>query len=374
MRLTLFALAFMAVLTTSAQADPFADGKKAQTDEKFELALESFKKATAQKPLDGEAWYELGWTYNELGKYADAVKALSKAKLYLKDAPKVFYESGYANDFADNIPDAVKDYQKAIELKSNYADAYRQLANIAFDIDKDYDKALKLYNQYVNYSTEADISSKTWYKKGFSEIEFEKWDDAITSLKKSIALDDKYAAAFDEIGYAYYKTGDAELATEAYLTSAKLLGTSSTPYTGLGDVYHYLKEQPDQAMVYYKKAIEINPKSASSQFGVGWCYNDKSEYAAAIPYLKKAVEITDTYTSAYTELGYSYYGLGRYSDALLLLQKSISLTPTASAYYYQGLCFVNLKQKTKALEVQKKLEQLGSDNAAVLLTKINEMK
>jgi tetratricopeptide (TPR) repeat protein len=40
-----------------------------------------------------EAWYELGWCYNELKKYEDAIIAFGNAKTWWKDVAKVYYES-----------------------------------------------------------------------------------------------------------------------------------------------------------------------------------------------------------------------------------------------------------------------------------------
>ena len=378
MRLFITILAMASLFTGWTQPagspDYFAEGKKAKTEKNYTLAIENFKKATAQKSDDGEAWYELGWCFNELAKYADAIKPLENAKIHWKNQAKVYYESGYAYDFAGLIDKAVNDYLKCIELSSSYAGAYRQLANIYFDVDKDYKNALKYYSQYIDYSLESEISSKTWYKKGFSENELGEYEDAVMSLNKSVALDDKYAAAYNELGFAYYKLSRADEAIEAYTASQKLEPNSSAACSGLGDVYRFLKKNPDEAFNYYKKGVEINPKSHNSNFGVGWCYNEKADYASAIPYLQKAIELNNKYAFSFTELGYSYYALKRYDEALIELDKSIKIAESGVPYYYCGLCYIAKNQKTKAQDIYKKLTDLNSPDAATLLAKINAMQ
>jgi tetratricopeptide (TPR) repeat protein len=374
----LLTVSAVAMITTAwsqqtASTDYFAEGKKAKTDKNFELALENFKKATVQKPTDGEAWYELGYCYNELEKYADAIPVLKNAKVYWKNQAKVFYESGYANDYGGKTDDAIQDYKKCIELDENFSGAYRQLGNIYFDIDKDYKTALEYYNQYIDYSVVTDISSKTWHRKGYCENEMGNYEDAIMNLKKSIALDSKYAAAYDELGFAYYKLNRADEAIEAYTTSKQLDPASSTSSSGLGDIYRFLKKDIDQAFSNYKKGAELNAKSQNCNYGMGWCYNEKADYKAAIPYLKKAVELNNKYAAAYTELGYAYYALKKYDEALVELGKSVALFDASAPDYYMGLCYIGKNQKIEAQQIYKKLVELNSPDAENLLKKINAM-
>lgn len=261
MRSLLTITAFFCLASSWSQpTDYFAEGKKAKEAKNFTLALENFKKATDQKPTDGEAWYELGWCQNELGKYTDAIAALKNAKTYWKDQAKVYYESGYANDYANNVDDAIADYKKCIELSPSYSSAYRDLANIYFDVDKDYETALDYYDSYINYSLESEISNKTWYRKGYCENEAEEFEDAIISLKKSIALDAKYAPSLKELGYAYYglKRYDEAL-TE--LNKSLQIEESNTAYYYCGLCY-IAQNQKTKAQDIYKKLVEIKSPDA----------------------------------------------------------------------------------------------------------------
>ena len=360
------------VWSQAVTTDYFADGMKAIEGKNYTQAIEYFKKATEQKPQYGEAWYELGWCYNEQAKYEDAINALQHAKTWWKDA-KVYYESGYANDFGGKTADAIADYKKCIELNETYAGAYRQLANVYFDVSKDYKTALSYYVRYVKYGTEKDITAKTWYKKGYCEIEVSQYDEALISLQRAIAIDNKYAAAHDELGYVYYKQGKADEAIAAYNNSRQLDSNSSAACSGLGDVYRYLKKNADEALNWYKKGVRLNPKSQNCNYGTGWCYNEKGKYRDAIPYLKKTIEINSQYTAAYTELGYAYYALKRYDEALTELDNSLKLAETAVCYYYKGLCYVAKNQRLDAQDMYKKLVALKSPDAANLLKRIDTM-
>jgi tetratricopeptide (TPR) repeat protein len=200
------------------------------------------------------------------------------------------------------------------------------------------------------------------------------YEDAIIYLKKSIALDNKYAAAYDELGFAYYKLNRADEAIEAYTTSKQLDPASSTSSSGLGDIYRLLKKDIGQAFTNYKKGVELNANSQNCNYGVGWCSNEKADYKAAIPYLKKAVELNNKYAAAYTELGYAYYALKRYDEALVELGKSVALTDASAPNYYMGLCYIGKNKKIEAQQIYKKLVELNSPDAENLLKKINAMQ
>ena len=353
-------------------SDHFAEGMKAIEAKNYTLAIEHFKKATEQKPQHGEAWYELGWCYNEQEKYEEAVNALQQAKNWWKEA-KVYYESGYANDLAGKTNDAISDYKKCIESSETYAGAYRQLATIYFDKNKDYKTALSYYTSYVKYAAEKDIVARVWFKKAYCESETNQYDEAMISLRKAITADSKYAAAYDEMGYIYYKQGKADEAIAAYTTSRQLDTSGSLACSGLGDVYRYLKKNTDEALNWYKKGARLNPKSQNCNYGAGWCYNEKGKYRDAVPYLKKTIEINNQYTVAYTELGYAYYALKRYDEALIELDNSLKLSETPVCYYYKGLCYVAKNQRLDAQDMYKKLLSLKSPDAANLLKRIDTM-
>jgi tetratricopeptide (TPR) repeat protein len=377
MRLLLTIIGLYIITPVLAQpagnTDHFAAGMKAIESKNYTQAIVHFKNAVAQKPQYGEAWYELGWCYNEQAKYEEAINALQQAKTWWKDAAKVYYESGYANDFGGKTAEAIKDYKKCIELSETYASAYRQLANIYFDIDKDYKTALSYYTAYIKYNEGKDITAKIWYRKGYTEIETNQYNEALISLQKAVGLDNKYASAYDEMGYVYYKQGKADEAIAAYTTSRQADTSGSAACSGLGDTYRYLKKNTDEALTWYKKGAQLNPKSQNCNYGAGWCYNEKGKYSDAIPYLKKTVAINNQYAAAYTELGYAYYALKRYDDAIAELDRSLKLSETATVYYYKGLCYVGKYQKLEAQAMYQKLIELKSADASNLLKRIDTM-
>lgn len=377
MRSLLLSIMLLTCLWASARqktaTELYDDGLQARTNKNYTEAVDLFRKVIALDPSNGKAWYELGWCSNELKNYSDAATALEKARDLLGDQAKIFFELGYANQFLNNKETSRFNYQRCLQLNKEYSGAYRQLGHLYFEQFVAYDSSLKYLNEYISRTKEEDVTALAWYRKGYCEVEFGQYELGIVSLKKATVIDNKYLNAFNELGYAYYKLKKINEAVDAYRTAQYINPENSTAYTGLGDVYRILKKDPDAAFDQYRKAVEVNPKSANSLYGMGWYFNEKSRYDDAVIQLKKAIEINPKSSQFYTELGYSYYGQKKYYDAISTFDQSLAIRESSLALYYKGLALIELNDKTKAQEVQRKLQPISADLATKLQTKINAL-
>jgi tetratricopeptide (TPR) repeat protein len=266
--LTLFTIT-ISVFAQETATSLFEKGKEIKNAGKHSEALPYFLKATEKKSDYGEAWYEVGWYYNETNNYKGAVIALNKAKEYWKDQYKVFYELGYALYSMDSA------------------------------------------------------------------------DAAITNFNKAITSNPQY-----------------------------LLG-----YMGLGDAFRRLKENSKEAISWYKKVLEHDNNNRKANYWIGWCANDLSQFDVAIVHLKKAIELDGADMLAKTELGYSYYASGQFENAIAVLKDTEKALPKVeTALFYQGMCYVKVKNKADAVKKYNELEIMGSEHALELLSEIRSMK
>lgn len=351
--------------------DLYDEGIRLEGQKEYSRALESFKKAIAARSTYKEALFEAGWCSNELGQYNDAISYLTKARDMGFKEPKVYFELGYASQKLGKNTDARTNYDRCIELKKDYKLAYKYRGNLSFT-QGSYEAALEDYAVYESY--ESNITSDDfYYKKGYCLNESGKYNDAIEALNRSAELKSDEPSTYDELGYAYYKIENPDGAIKNYNKSVDLKPSSNVPYLGLGDVYKEIKKNTDEALKNYLKAVSLKPESKKGQYCVGWCYNDKGQYNDAIPYLQKAISLDGQYFNALTELGYSYYALQKYYDALAQFKKVMNIKKTILAYYYSGLCYVELKTKSEALKMYDELRALSNSYADKLKQRIDNM-
>ena len=69
---------------------------------------------------------------------------------------------------------------------------------------------------------------------------------------------------------------------------------------------HFDKKEWDDAMVCYKRAIELEPSYADAYINLGLCYRYQLKYDNAREEYKKALDVNPRYTLAWNNIGYTY--------------------------------------------------------------------
>lgn len=353
-------------LAQSTAKDWYDKGIDLKKDSKYEEAITAFKKAVSLKNDYNEALYQLGWCYNEKEMYKEALEVLQNEAKYNPTKPAASqFEMGYALKGLGQYDDAIEAFTKVLGLDEDYELAYKERGNCYYEKDE-YEKALDDYNIYA--SMEDEISDEYYYyKKGWCENDMEKYEDAVKSLTKAIGLDDRYSAAYEELGWAQYNLSNDADAESAYRTANQTDPDMKRGLMGLVDVYKSGLKEYDSALVYAKKALQFYPENASLNYKAGWCYNEKEMYIQAIPYLQKALQINKDYLDAHLELGYASYKLKKYDEALAELKKVMSGDEKDElSRYYAGLCYHEKKDPSNLKKMIQELQTLGSDYAQEL--------
>lgn len=122
----------------------------------------------------------------------------------------------------------------------------------------------------------------------------------------------------------------------------------------LGDIYARQKQnEPSEAA--FKKAIEINPKSAAAWDGLAALYNSTNRLDLAADAAAKAMELHGAdgggdATSAYNT-GAIMMNSGKVAEAKVQFQRAIQLDPTmAEAHFQLGMTFINEGNVAEAIK------------------------
>ena len=93
----------------------------------YEGAQATFKRYLVLLPNSPDILIQLGMTYNDQGKFAEAEKCFEKAMTDPKN-PKALYERGLARQQQGKLREAVADYTNALKYKPDYPDAANDMA------------------------------------------------------------------------------------------------------------------------------------------------------------------------------------------------------------------------------------------------------
>ncbi len=365
----------LTALPLSAQdATIFNDeGVKLKEARNSAAAMVKFKEAIKLKPDYTEALYNLGWCQNDTKDYTGAIISLRKARDGWSTIAKVHFELAYAFEKTNMTDSAIRSYNTCLLYKDDYSLAYKQLGYISYE-KKEYGIALLYFAKYEAAAKASITDYQYWYRKGFMYNAQKNYETAKLSLTKSLQFKKDYINTYLELGFSASKLKQNDEAIGYFNKAIEIDPKSHIPYNGIGEVYKDNLQDRLEAINWYNKSLAINPNERKANYGIGYCLNSLQKCNEAIPFLKRSIQYENTYTVAYVELGYSYYKTNNYDLALINFNKAIELNPkNENARYYAGLVYIAQKNITRAQQMVDELKALSSKNAAGLQEKVNKM-
>jgi superkiller protein 3 len=351
----------------------YQDGVRFKEQKKITEAVDKFTQAIQLQPGYTEALYELGWCRNDLKDYKGALEALRQTLPAWNNIPKVFFEMGYALEKTGFTDSAIISYNKCLSIKPDYSLAFKQLGYIYYQ-KSEMNSAVENFAKYEANAKSPITDYLFWYRKGFCLNALKKYTEAKPALQKSLEFKSDYANTLLELGFACSRSIEEDQAIVYYNKAIELDPKSHIGYNGIAEVYRDYKKDITLAMVWYQKTLSMNAGERKANFGMGYCLNSNSKFSDAVPYLKKAIEKEDTYTAAYVELGYSYYKLANYTDAMSNLDRALYLNPqNETSRYYKTLIYISQSDRVNAQKMVEELRTLNSKHTATLQEQVNKM-
>ena len=266
-------------------------------------------------------YYRQGNRYYNSGEYENAIFRYEKAINLKPDYAEAYYNRGVTYGKLGESEKAIADYSKAIELKPDLVEAYN--------------------NRGVTYR-----------KLGESE-------KALADYNKAIELKPDDAGAYNNRGVTYGKLGESEKAIADYSKAIELKPDLVEAYNNRGVAYDDLGESK-KAIADYSKVIELKPDDADAYYNRGVAYASIGESEKAIADYSKVVKLKPDYAVAYNNRGTIYSRIGESEKAIADYSKAIELKPdNAEAYYNRGVIYAGLGESEKAIADYSKVIELN---------------
>ncbi len=256
-------------------------------------AVEEARKALELNAGNADARAVLVLAYDRNNQYDAAIQAGQEAIGLDKTNAEAF--SFLAEAYADKAPTDPRAREAALTaLRLNDRSAYvHRNYGYVLETERDYSAAA---GEYLNAIALAPAFSPFYMDLGrVYYMKLNKYDDAITALRRATELDPSNPQAFTELGRCYYSKGNYDGALTALLRATSGNSDYANAFGYLGWVYYFGLHQYEKAVPQFLKALELGRFSAGRA----------AEY--------------------YTELGWSYYFTGKCSDARPAFQKALDL-------------------------------------------------
>lgn len=198
-----------------------------------------------------------------------------------------YYEAGNRALNDRNNPEAISNYNKAIELNPRYVDAYHN-RGVAHERMKDFDLAL---NDYLTATSIDPNYSLSYIGRGNMYLKQDQFNLALESFNRALELYPDYAPAYHSRGVCYERQGQIDLALAEYIRAVSFDPNYVVSYLGQGNMY-FRKQDYRKAIENYTKVIDFNTEYLPAAYlWRGVSYQNIGENRKAIADYKKTLEL-----------------------------------------------------------------------------------
>jgi TolB-like protein/DNA-binding winged helix-turn-helix (wHTH) protein/lipopolysaccharide biosynthesis regulator YciM len=258
---------------------------------------------------------------------------------------------------------AIEHAEQAITLDSQYVPAYAALAGCymmsVWYTPRDPKDALARAKQAANRALEIDDTYADTHAVLASIHGYERdWSQSRKEWQRVFELN----PAYQDYGYAYFLLRDNPDEAVRWIKRAQELDPLSILIrTNVGQILYYTRRY-DEAIGQLQAVLELDPNYAMAHTYLGQVYIEKGRYTEAIEALQKSITLYEQSPEILASLGYAYAAAGRRDEAqkvldeLSAISKRAYVSPYMVAHIYAGL-----KENTRAFEMlEKAYEQRDS--------------
>ncbi len=232
-----------------------------------------------------------------------------------------WFERGYKSQMEGNHKEAIRCYEKALEISPDISGAYSNLG-VAFSDLKRYAEAEEAYRKGIELNPE--------YATAYSNLglllheKLKRYEESEAAYRKGIELNPEYATAYSNLGNLLSELKRYAEAEEAYRKAIELNPEDATAYSNLGNLLSELKRY-EESEAAYRKAIELNPEYATAYYNLGNLLSELKRYEESEAAYRKAIEINPEFTGAYNNLGNLLYQLEKLAEAATIYSTLLDL-------------------------------------------------
>ncbi len=220
----------------------------------------------------------------------------------------------------DLLDEAGRDYLNIIKTYPDRALPYYE-RGIVYRSMKEYDKAIDSFNSAMNLNPNKELYKKAIIsiaqriaQEADQDAKRQDYNSAIPKYLQAIDYYPQFTQALFNLAKAFYFLTDYENSKKYLLLNIEVDSTQDQSFKMLADIYRK-ERNVDQAINYYKRAIDVNPNYYKAYYSLATLYMNSSPSQAKI-YLQKVVDIKSDYSKGYETLGILNMQLGEYDDAL----------------------------------------------------------
>ena len=367
--------------------DLFDQGRALQARAQFVRAEEKYRQASTLEPKNAQYHFRLGTVLHAQSRYGDAKISLLKslslkvdyaaprialakllydvegkvdtAKILLREAISLVPQSDDAQYTLGLILQREGSPEKAIEIFSNLikndSTNYKARMQLGFSflqadqLDEakiELDKVAEIFpyeSSIYNALGQINMRLKN-IPIGKALLErartLEEEDTKLQPLRDILRQYPNHPQAFYNLATMYARFGRLQISAEHFSQAISLDTTYAPAYLGLGNLFQRLGSTPQtrteyakRALIYYSKALALNPASAETHNNLGLMLLNSGDTEKALSHFEQAVNLQPETGFYIANLGFVQYKLEEHDIARETLNRALMLDSTLYAAY-----------------------------------------
>jgi tetratricopeptide (TPR) repeat protein len=180
----------------------------------------------------------------------------------------------------------------------------------------------------------------------------------LTDFLREFKEDSNYASAWYNKGVALVDLGKYEEALVYFDKAIELNPNDAEVWDNKGIVLGYLGKH-EEALVCFNKALEQNPNNADAWYNKGVALYDLGKIQEAISCYNEAIEIKPNNADVWHMKGLALVNLSNYEEAIDCFNKALKLNPNfVNTWYVKGLALGKLGKYEEALDCYNKANEI----------------
>ena len=266
-------------------------------------ALEHYRAVLARNDTYPETYHNMGIIYRFEGDTAEARRLFEKAVEMRPDFASAYVNLALIERDEGRTDEALLLLDRAVKADPDYAEAYAQ-KGVTYRLTGRFDQALEQYEQALSLSE----NPVYWNGIGITFERLDRLDDAFHAYCRAIELDPSFADAYNNRANVYVKFGKHWQAEDDYKKAVKLDPKFASAYNNLGALL-YDHERYEEALECYRKAFIINPKQAETCSNLAMAVKESGDPAEAVGLYFNALALDPSLTKIHHYLAQALYDL-----------------------------------------------------------------
>jgi tetratricopeptide (TPR) repeat protein len=222
----------------------------------------------------------------------------------------------------DEFEKAIRQYKKAVTLKTDYLQPYILLGDAFSQIDK-FDDAIENYNYGLLLDSE---NTEILNKLGNAHVNKGEINQAISYYNKALEINPDSAMTYNNLGAAFFHQNNFDLAIKYYLLALKFQPDFTEARFNLA-LSLSKQGKINEAIIHYRHLIDKSPDNENGYLGLANLFFKQDNFEEAIKYYHKTLSINPEDERAYFNLGIAYYRLSNIDKALIYIELALSINP-----------------------------------------------